>query len=98
MPELAALLPPEAPPQAHPYTPLGLNGQHARATVYVQEVILPQAEEGVHERPKQALYHVSYRSISQPSYLSPTTVGIPVMLWVRKCPLCQSKITTTSVP
>lgn len=74
VPELAALLPPEAPPQAHPYIPLGLNGQQARATVYVEEVILPQAEEGVHERPKQALYHVSYRSISQPSDMSPTTV------------------------
>lgn len=61
VPELAALLPPEAPPQAHPYSSAGLSGQQARATVYIEEVILPQAEEGVHERPKTALYHVTYR-------------------------------------
>ena len=67
VPELAAHLPPEAPPEAHPCTPMGLHGQQARATVYIEEVILPQAEEGLHERPKTALYHVSYRCLANVS-------------------------------
>ena len=82
VPELAAHLPPEAPPQAHPYTPLGLHGQQARATVYIEEVILPQAEQGLHERPMTALYHVSYRCLATvsesawPARLQKTNVSL----------------------
>lgn len=61
MPELTALLPPEAPPQARPFSLGGLQGQQARATVYIEEVLLPQVQDSFHSRPKSAEYHVIYR-------------------------------------
>ena len=61
MPELTALLPPEAPPQARPFSPGGFLGQQARGTVYIEEVALPQADEGVQARPKSAVFYATYR-------------------------------------
>ena len=63
MPELTALLPPEAPPQARPFSLGGLQGQQARATVYIEEILLPQVQDGLHSRPKSAVYHATYRSV-----------------------------------
>ena len=61
MPELTALLPPEAPPQARPFSLEGLDGQQARATVYIEEIMLPHSQDSLHSRPKSASYHVTYR-------------------------------------
>ena len=61
VPELTALLPPKAPPQARPFSPGGLMGQQARGTVYIEDIMLPQADESVHSRPKSAVYYVTYR-------------------------------------
>ena len=61
MPDLAALLPPEAPPQARPFSVGGLQGQQARATVYIEEVLLPQVQDGLLSRPKSAVYYATYR-------------------------------------
>ena len=61
IPELTALLPPEAPPQARPFSLGGLQGQQARATVYIEEVMLPQVQDSFHSRPKAAEYHVTYK-------------------------------------
>ena len=69
MPELAALLPPEAPPQARPFSLGGLQGQQARATVYIEEILLPQVQDGLQSRPKAAVYHATYRSAPASNYL-----------------------------
>lgn len=61
MPGLAALLPPEAPPQARPFSLGGLQGQQARATVYIEEVLLSQVQDGLLSRPKSAAYYATYR-------------------------------------
>ena len=61
MPELTALLPPEAPSQARPFSLGALQGQQARATVYIEEILLPQVQDGLQPRPKSAVYHTIYR-------------------------------------
>ncbi|KAL0042381.1 hypothetical protein WJX77_010775 [Trebouxia sp. C0004] len=61
MPELATLLPPEASPQARPFSLGGIEGQQARCTVYIEDIMLSQAEDGVQARPKSAMYYSSYR-------------------------------------
>ena len=63
IPELTALLPPEAPPQARPFSLGALKGQQARATVYIEEILLPQVQDGLHSRPKSAVYHTTYRLV-----------------------------------
>ena len=63
MPELTVLLPPEAPPQARPFCLGGLKGQQARATVYIEEILLPKVQDGLHSRPKPAVYHTTYRLV-----------------------------------
>ena len=67
MPELTALLPPEAPPQARAFSLGGLQGQQARATVYIEEILLPQVQDGLHSRPKAAVYHTTYRLVPAPA-------------------------------
>ena len=61
MPELTTLLPPEACPQARPFSLEGIEGQQARCTMYIEEIMLPQAEDSVQSRPKSAMYYATYR-------------------------------------
>ena len=61
MPELATFLPPEASPQARPFSLGGIEGQQARGTVYIEDLMLPQAEDSVQSRPKSAMYYSTYR-------------------------------------
>ncbi len=61
IPELTTLLPPEASPQARPFSLGGIEGQQARGTVYIEDVMLPQAEDSVQSRPKSAMYYATYR-------------------------------------
>ena len=68
MPELTALLPPEAPPQARPFSLGGLHGQQARATVYIEEILLPHVQDGLHPRPKSVEYHATYRLVLASSF------------------------------
>ena len=61
LPELTALLPPEASPQARPFSLGGIEGQQARGTVYIEGITLPQTEDSVQSRPKSAMYYATYR-------------------------------------
>ena len=62
MPELTALLPPEALPQARPFSLGALEGQQARATIYIEDVLLSHSGDSGHARPKSAVYYATYRS------------------------------------
>ena len=70
VPQLAALVPPEASPLSRPVLRAavqGLTGQQARATVYVQEVLLGSGTAtgpgSSAERPRAATYHATFRSV-----------------------------------